>query len=500
MENLKVLRKLGNTEKSILFRQVSEVFNMSFHLKSKIDLYRDENVLVLKDSIRKWQMTHPFLNAFIRKNEQDNEYYFVTRQESDQSSLHNVKFLLLNEGYLSENGHNSFSRISDLIAEKFHYESFDSFSENGPLWNLTFLGSKSDQKNKTDFDFDAVLLFHHSIADGVSAYENFIKLLAIIEDSFKNQCSRELLKHVELLAAPQELYSNIKSACPDHLPKIFKAKFVDPLNSMNSTDYSFLEKFANEYLLEFDEKNSTKKWMKIGDLVSILKNNPSKYKRFQFNEAKTRLLLKLCKENQTKLSSVFVTVLSLALKSMYNRNNEALENILYNTAVSLRQFKTGTTSEYLIPYDALGYYVGSTLTLFSQEIDFDINCDLSQSKFWEMCRKENENLHRDVQSKNKFLIVPKQETEDQIAFQFGLSNLGLVKSSLRDENPLIKITENSFASNYTGHFRKEYFYNFITTVNDRLNWTISFNSFLVDPIIIEEVIADCKLIIDKITD
>jgi hypothetical protein len=90
IQNKEIIRKLGSKESAYL--KVSRTFTLSFHIKSKIDLFR--NLDSVKTAIHKWKFKYPLLRAQISQCEHDQDFYFV--HDPRHHLRDNVKFLKLN--------------------------------------------------------------------------------------------------------------------------------------------------------------------------------------------------------------------------------------------------------------------------------------------------------------------------------------------------------------------------------------------------------------------
>jgi hypothetical protein len=288
-----------------------------------------------------------------------------------------------------------------------------------------------------------------------------------------------------------------------------RAKFIDPerakLSSIDSSieKYSILNESKHEFLRDLSNNNNNQ-LIRIGDLLDLSKQSPSKFKRFKIEANKTRLLLGLCKEHGVKFSSLMTVLVSLALKMLYKKHNEEkkLENLVYYTAISLRQFNFDREikGKKKLPNDSLGYYVGGTLCLIQIEDDISINEeDGWKSKFWTLCTNENDQLRKQVNSDCMFANLQQlTDPEKQLHLLFGMSNLGAMKQSLNGDDALITIESNFICANINEKLKNRYFFNSVSTVNDCVYWLLSYNSFFIDHFLLDQVIEFILLIIDKL--
>lgn len=187
MENLKILRRLEGRDvgknRSIFAPNVL----ISFRFRSSVDLSaRLEDV---RAGIRAWKSMHPLLRAkVIKMGETDEDFYYVIDENSSANrNLKNFQFLRVNYLDKGTDGDRlvpSEELLYELMFENYMSEKIDCEREHDLLWKLCFIELR---KNENEIVYELFWYFHHMIGDGISAKENGLLLLELIEKSLKGE-------------------------------------------------------------------------------------------------------------------------------------------------------------------------------------------------------------------------------------------------------------------------------------------------------------------------
>jgi hypothetical protein len=244
----------------------------------------------------------------------------------------------------------------------------------------------------------------------------------------------------------------------------------------------------------------------VSELVQISKNNTSKFRTLTINRANFAKLLKRCKEKDVKLTSFFNVVMCLAIRMIYEKydGTNKYENIVYTTNISLRQYDEykqipNGLNKTIHGFDDIGCYIGLALETFNEMVSSTQDYDWIE-KFWKISKSRSDDLHAKLKKSNYVFPIQlpmKKREPNEFLYHFGNSNLGLLKTSLTDRK-YIKVKQ-VFAS---GRVTKDnflcWFTNLIASVDDRLCWTVSFNSSIIKQEFIDEYVSCLTKIINKL--
>lgn len=112
--------------------------------------------------------------------------------------------------------------------------------------------------------------------------------------------------------------------------------------------------------------------------------------------------------------------------------------------------------------------------------------------FWRWAHRNSIDFHNKLASDEKlhFKFKSQEESNDELNFHFILSNIGVVNSSLHSNpnNSLIKVKSSFISSHLHRNSNERILSNFISTIDNRLNLLITYNSFLVKQEIIDDYV------------
>ena len=471
MQKNNFIRKLGDRE--IAYIKLARGFSLSLSISSKLDLYADLNSV--KSAFRKWTNVYPLLNARVVK-EIDETFSFISALFQDEARpLENVKFLRIDARNASDN---SYNQLSDLILQKYLSEHINALNEDTDLWKMALLQVNSNQDSK-EFNYEVVVYFHHCISDGASGFNSMLKLFQIIEATLTNTLHKVDLSQVDVLPSVESLFADQPREDPP-FPRIYRAKFIDPSRAREKSTKS--ERYA-QLGTELDQESvfdaeTDQEYVKIGELINDSKSFFTNFRKFLIDKETCKKISEKCRQNGTKMSSFFHTLVCFALKELYQKRGETLVNLIYYMPINLRKF-LGLGNE------KFGYCVGEIKTLFTLEAGIGL------SYFWSICRDENNKLKEKLEDKREkfYKSAPVNSNNGELMFTFIFSNIGRVDSSLNGCSAMIKVARNFIGGNLPNSLvHDKCFINYATTIDNQISWLVSFNSHFIDENIVEELI------------
>jgi hypothetical protein len=209
-------------------------------------------------------------------------------------------------------------------------------------------------------------------------------------------------------------------------------------------------------------------------------------------------ILKYCKKHETKLTGCLNTITALATFKLYKShmpNNVDLYDIIqYHCLVNLRPFLQP-------PLDNLasGYWA----TVFNCELNTKDLTKIDSSTFWKLAKCESDSIHTRISNKEHFesakldtaLLIDIENEFQNGSTHFALSNLG---SMTTESKNFIEIDEHYFGTSCQAKRWTSLIFHGLCTINNRLCWSITYNSELIRDEIVEELIQNLNEIIDEI--
>lgn len=341
--------------------------------------------------------------------------------------------------------------------------------------------------------------------EGRCTYRIFLQLLNIIEQHITNTYKR--METTDLLPTIEDVFYNkfkqIKRN-DENLEKFKMASFVDIEKSILDSyrDPQFLNQNDWENM-QFKSLKNNQYVFSLKDLITISKKNNSKFRFVCFDSNVNIQLIKMCKQKNVKFYGLLNVILNMAFKKLYNKygsNNEIdkQHDIYYVNTVSLRC----NLDEFVELHgqdcnEIMGYFVNFMLNKSHIEID-KIN---DPTSFWNFVKTETENFQSRLKN-NEHLSEPKWAKNLKYNEQncdYWLANLGVLPYSYK-ENGLFEINDSFFASKCCREFKDRFVLNNFVTINNKLYWSISFNSYFTDQFFIDDYINYVKEIVKMIID
>lgn len=210
---------------------------------------------------------------------------------------------------------------------------------------------------------------------------------------------------------------------------------------------------------------------------------------FEKREFYFYLFILRCKNESVKITSVLNVIVAFTTFRLYHNHSTKLDLCLNGLAVSYRQLRPSTVID---PFQ-LGYSAGPLMVPFPNELT-DPNDDSEvRTKFWPQARKQSADLDDRVRTDfSKFMRVGLAKLEDfnGLYFHSSISNIGLVDlgayECFKDKDFQV---ENMFTSaSCLESMDTNLGIVFFSTVGSNMCCTFNYNSFYVDPKLVDEFI------------
>jgi hypothetical protein len=405
MENKNIIRKLARQE--VLYDNEVHHNNLVLTRVFLIQVAPQRHQLFTLDLIKQactfWIKRHPLLRAEIQRSTQegqDYERFFVYMDEARAFKLNNVELLEETEDIKWIN-----------VMDKDKATLFD--MSTGPMWRLKFI--KLRDTDTLGYNYAFLLTTQHPIGDGRNCYEIGVQLLNIVGALLDGRQCAEMDESV----VEHPLFN------------------VDDLLEQKQIP------FEHENI-ELDEENR-----ESVKLVNYEAENPDfGFQRFCLPTDKSRLLKDKVKANSSaKMSSVLLTVISAAFKSLYIRHG--VDDIPLN---KFQYFLLASTREKLgLSNTQMGVY-SSLLHLATEISDADFETIVKNGNFapfWAICNARSASLDAKLKRSEEFTFYHEIEPiveqlkdiskYDEKSLTFILSNIGLMKNT--DCSSVVRVRE-----------------------------------------------------------
>jgi len=480
-----ILRKMDTKETFFLFFKDNEHVIRLFKMSSKIDYFQYKDLF--KQAVHKWISIHPLLNAKIEQIESD--YYFVKIESNNNDvELENIKFLTIDSESLNKTNNNNYNTIIDLIIEN---ESFNKIDLNNKLWRLTLIRS-----NDNNNDFDIIFTIHHSITDGRNVIYIFQQLLSIFEDFYTNKMSE--IKSYSILPGLYELFlkeadDNLPLLIPQNVMPSFLS--IDEAKSIETTNQKY-----KDYLNVIINSDTSK--LSIIDLIETAKLNQLKFKFITFNQDDSMQLFEKLKQYKVKLQPFLNILFAMTFQRVYQtfgNEKEINRSIFHRHVVNLKPFLEDQT--------IFGENINEKMGYYGQLFTYEVKDKLHINEFWINVKKETELMTAKLEKGEQF---PKKNHHDipikinysELFLDFLNSNLGIISElSPKNMTTQLQTIKNVFInikSEYSEYSFKRFIFNNFVTIDNKLNWSLVYNSYYVDDQIIEFIYKETLNIFKQI--
>lgn len=238
---VRILRKLENGELSKNRGGYGPNFIITIKLKGHVNLF--DNLESVRNAIRAWKSMHDILRAHVIKREDGDFYFAVDENSAVNKNLENIQFLRVR--YPSDKNLKSLdeSLLYELLFEKYMFKQIDVDEPNDILWKLGLV--EMQPTSEGEFVYEIFFLIHHIIGDGLSAKENMLLLLNLIEKSIKGESieSRDFGVFPGNARVFEQEISSMRDK-PEQTP-VLKPDFVDPAQARLHSSTTLKEKFPN---------------------------------------------------------------------------------------------------------------------------------------------------------------------------------------------------------------------------------------------------------------
>jgi hypothetical protein len=327
----------------------------------------------------------------------------------------------------------------------------------------------------------------------------FQELLKIIGDSHENdnwlssksECQRRNIEP----AIEQKLFETDEPKLIDvqiGSDQVFTDFSKIPLEfRVGSKPFDKKQRSESEFV---DEKNACV--LRVDDLMEKSRLEFStKSKGFILNAGILFKLLRKCKTKEIKLTGCLNVITALATLHLYKNivpyQSMYYEAIQFHLLVNLRPFLNP-------PLDNLASGLWAVV----------FNCILTESElykdFWQLAKIQSDSIHERLKqneqfesAKMDFCLLEQIRSDMQFSngggVHFALSNLGSMKNKTS-----IKIKEHHFGFSFVENRWNSLVFHGITTVDDELSWSITYNSNAIKDDIVDELVQCISNIIAEI--
>lgn len=483
----KIIRKLGAAE--LIYDYEHSIGNIilshAFKVSSKLDLF--EHISSIDRAIFNWKQINALLRCKIITLATDNnklissEKYLSFADEEKINSSENVFFVSLKESN-SDRESNAWRILYD---REYNIPFVD--VENGLLWRLTFF-------RLNDSTFYIYFTIHHAIVDARNVY-------CIIEDLL-NMILLEVNGKSSIKGTSDFVEPDIEVKVQMHGPKNYE---ISSHHDKEFTEFGKIpDSFRSELPVISNFDNNLFKTVQVsnGNIVScdlIPESIPliSRTKSVILNKEMLDKLLKKCKQNDTKLTGCMHLVAILAARQLYTHyktSQEYLNKIQYHFIANLRPFFNPPLSNII-----MGYFAVVFNGVFDTDVDFD--------NFWIHAKNESDMIHLKIKNNEHFenakhdgLLLDEINSGKiykNTCVHFALSNLGVMNTQI-NENRMVNIEEHYFGTSCQRDRWSAYLFHGLTTVNNQLCWSITYNPEFIREEIAERIRALIENILNEI--
>ncbi len=337
--------------------------------------------------------------------------------------------------------------------------------------------------------------------EGRCTYRIFLQLLKIIEEQITNTFKR--METTDLLPTIEDVfYERFKQVKrnDDNLGKFKMASFVNIEQS--KLDSYRAPQFLNEQdldIIKLLSLKTNKNVCSLKDLINISKENNSKFRFVCFDSKINLILIEKCKQANVKFYGLLNAILNIAFKKLYNKygSNETDKehDIYYVNTVSLRYKLDESLLHGQDCNEIMGYFVNFMLNKSHIETDKIDN----PKSFWNFVKNETDNFQSRLKN-NEHLSEPKWAknlNSNEQNCDYWLANLGVLPHNYK-EGGIFEISDSFFASKSCIEFKDRFVLNNFVTINNKLYWSISFNSYFTDQFFIDDYVNYVKEIVKMV--
>lgn len=505
-----MLRKLGYCELIYDYELLNKTHLLAGLLKfsSSFDLFEKRSLLEI--GIRKWIQLNPFLRTRIVKNDSIKHLKnksFVINDEPIE--LSNVKYFRLE----IDSSRNMSDSIRLVYERELNLDPID--PSRDLLWRLSLVRieciDKSDASSP-NHQYLAILQIHHAITDGLNLFYKLKQLVDLFRELFTDSDSKavyqdqdrdELGKSIDDLVFREGEEDEIEMAADLSVLNSCKCKVPNYFASKNpnceSTKYQ-------DSLIELMSDGSERL------ICEIHEQHETKFLSFCLSEHTLTLIKAKSREHDFKLATYFNFMFALALHKAHIEHGKEHEEFYENYSNKLSCHLMVSLRPHLnIGNEKMGIYssvVDVELDL-SSCLQFENDATFWSSRLWTMVSSESSRLHRRLLSnehvenaKSDFLLyrqlIGGETFPNGGGVDYAMSNVGQLDSVENETNETtFKLDEYYYQVSMQENRWSSVIFNGISTLNDRVNWGVTFNSRHIRTDIMEYIIENVIHFVSK---
>jgi hypothetical protein len=397
---------------------------------------------LLNESVRYLVKRQPFLWSTVIKDEKGDSYFVAIEKELDFDNVHLIEVDKLEQW-----------------REIMEQDLAENFPETEKLWILKLV------RDVTSNTYALLFATLHSAFDSNVSYQYARDLLNILGALVDHKECEEMKTTVQIHPDNiEELFAK------QNIRKDFKSTIEHPKIEQNE----FPEFFNGDYKTNGNGKN-------------LLKFEP-----FTIDREKASKLLKAAQKfsnGGAKLNSVFITIICLAVKRIYEKYKVVDRNSLfYEIAINVR--KNLNLDDHQLP---------CFVTCLFESLNLD---KLDSDTFWQLAEKQSKSLHNLLENIEEIIqlyndVLKSLEVNEDNTYEnqinFCISNLGILKGTY--EGCPIKITNQYLVAKVPTNYGMYYS---VSTIDEVQHWVLVYYESLMSRDMILQVIAEINHIIDSL--
>jgi hypothetical protein len=280
-------------------------------------------------------------------------------------------------------------------------------------------------------------------------------------------------------------------------PKLPKFVFDEP-HTFDPEDEEMWQRFSKRSDLFIMDEASKNLFMNVSDLMqnyasnSESNENAIKFSYFKFDREKTEKLLKKCKKGNFKVNGVINMLMMIAVKDIYAKYGEELNEMNYMNSISWRQFLSKEDQEKFSSFS----YMACALPI-SFKTDFTV--DYMIENFWSIAKEESNLLHQKIANNQQF----KRFDWGSYAFRdeetpclYFSSNLGAFHNT--ENGRLLKIVDSLNMQNDYLNSKTFCFSIVLLSIDNQLCWSFYYNRYANNFLFFEMAKKKIYQVLDKI--
>ncbi len=297
------------------------------------------------------------------------------------------------------------------------------------------------------------------------------------------------------------LYELFLKEADDNLPSLIPQNAMPSFLSINEAkSIETTNQKYKDYLNVIINSETTK--LSIIDLIETAKLNQLKFKFITFNQDDSMQLFEKLKQYKVKLQPFLNILFAMTFQRVYQtfgNEKEINRSIFHRHVVNLKPFLEDQT--------IFGENINEKMGYYGQLFTYEVKDKLHINEFWINVKKETELMTAKLEKGEQF---PKKNHHDipikinysELFLDFLNSNLGIISElSPKNMTTQLQTIKNVFInikSEYSEYSFKRFIFNNFVTIDNKLNWSLVYNSYYVDDQIIEFIYKETLNIFKQI--